>query len=71
MVWGQTEMMQARGNVVFRVENEVSGKCEPHRLDEVHYSPNAHANLISLGYIHGVPPRQLRLLSSSSTLGVR
>ncbi|KAG3031453.1 hypothetical protein PC121_g7216 [Phytophthora cactorum] len=43
--------MQATGSVVFRVENEAAGKWEPRRLNEVHYSPNAHVNLIRLGYI--------------------
>ncbi|RAW25625.1 hypothetical protein PC110_g17962 [Phytophthora cactorum] len=51
MALGQTETLNASGSVVLRVMNEVSGKWEPRRLDEVHYSPNAHVNLIRLGYM--------------------
>lgn len=47
----RSDVIQASGRVVFRVENGVTGKWEPRRLDDVHYSPNAHVNLISLGYM--------------------
>lgn len=48
---GQTETLTAHGSVVMKVFNELSGQWEQRRLDEVHYSPNAHVNLMSLGYM--------------------
>lgn len=51
---GQTEALEATGSVAIRVLNETTSQWEQRRLNDVHYSANAHINLLSLGYMQAL-----------------